>query len=174
MKSVIWAIFTVSLALNACARMPAARPDDFSLTLDWGTGALPPPFHYSYTIAIGPNLVGKFTYQPGYGPEDSVEIWKTDFNLESNDLDALYSTLAEKGMLCSSWSTGQPLLGGKSTSLIITASGKDYHVPSVSELTQSERDKVEAIIDTIRGYVPQAIWDEMNECQAEFEEGFEN
>ena len=58
--------------------------------------------------------------------------------------------------------------------MIITASGKDYHVPSVSELTQSERDKVEAIIDTIRGYVSQAIWDEMNECQTEFEEGFEN
>lgn len=174
MKTIILAIFAASLALSACARMPAARPGDFSLTLDWDTGALPPPYHYSYTITISPDLIGEFTYQPGYGPEDSVEIWKTEFNLESKDLEALYSMLDAKGMLRSNWSTGQPLMGGQGTSLVITASGNEYHIPSVSVLTRSERDKVEAVIETIRGLVPQTIWDEMKARQAEFDAGFKN
>ena len=76
-------------------------------------------------------------------------------------------------MLRSKWSTGQPLLGGQGTSLVITASGKEYRVPSVSILTRSEREKVEELIEIIRGYVPKSIWDEMDARQAEFEAGFE-
>jgi hypothetical protein len=174
MKTIIWAIFTASLALGACARMPAARPDDFSLTLDWDTGALPPPYHYSYTVIIGPGLQSVLTYQSGYASEDQVEVWKKEFTLETKDLDALYKTMAEKGMLSSNWPTGQPLLGGKSTSIVITASGREYHIPGVSELAQSEREKVEAIIEVIRGFVPQTIWDEMAARQAAFEAGFKN
>ena len=76
-------------------------------------------------------------------------------------------------MLRSQWSTGQPLLGGQGTSLVITASGKEYRVPSISVLTRSEREKVDEIIEIIRGYVPQAIWDEMDARQAAFEAEFE-
>lgn len=174
MKTIILAIFAASLALSACARTPAARPDDFSLRLEWDIGALPPQYHYSYTITISPDLIGEFTYQPGYGPEDSGEFWRTEFNLESKDLDALYSMLDEKGMLRSRWATGQPLMGAQGTSLVITASGNEYPVPSVSVLTRSEREKVETVIETIRGLVPKAIWDEMEARQADFEAGFED
>jgi hypothetical protein len=174
MNTILWVIVSASLALGACARVPGGRPDDFGLILDWDTGALPPPYHYSYTIAIGPGLVGQFSYQPGYAPEDQVAAWDKEFSLESKDLDALYKTLAEKGMLRENWATGQPLLGGQGSNLDITASGKEYHIPSVSVLTRSERDKVETVIEIIRGYVPQSIWDEMAARQAKFKAGFMN
>ena len=172
MKTVIWVIFTACLALSACARTPAARPDDFSLTLEWDTGALPPPYHYSYIITIGPGSEGQFSYQPGYAPEDSGKLWATEFKLDGKSLDALYKTLAEKEALRSNWSTGQPLLGGQGTSLVIIADGKEYRVPTVSILTRTEREKVEAIFEIIRGYVPKTIWDEMAARQAEFEADF--
>jgi hypothetical protein len=173
MKPLIWALFTACLAMTACARPSAARPDDFGLTLEWDTGALPPPYHYSYTITINPDLSGQFSFQPGYAPENLNEFWETEFDLQNIDLDALYQTLIEKDALRSKWSTGQPLLGGQGTSLTIIASGKEYKVPSVSILTRSEREKVEALIEIIRGYVPQTIWDEMASRQAKFEAGFE-
>ncbi len=173
MKMFIWVILTACLALNACARTSAARPDDFSLTLEWDTGALPPAYHYSYIITISPDLACQFSFQPGYAPENSSEFWDTEFNLASKDLDALYQTLAEKEVLRSKWSTGQPLLGAQGSSLVITAGGKVYRVPSISVLARSECEKVEAVIEIIRGYVPQTIWDEMAARQAEFEAGFE-
>jgi hypothetical protein len=174
MKTILWVIVSVSLALGACARVPDSRPDDFGLILDWDNGALPPPYHYSYSITIGPVLVGQFSYQPGYAPENQVEVWNKEFSLENKDLDALYKILAEKGMLRENWATGQPLLGGQGSNLDITASGKDYHIPSVSMLTRSEREKVEVVFEIIRGYVPQSIWDEIAARQAKFEAGFAN
>ena len=173
MKMFFWLLLTACLVLSACERTPAARPDDFSLTLEWDTGALPPPYHYSYIVAIGPGLAEKFSFQPGYAPDNAEDAWQTKFELGSQDLDALYQILVEKDMLRSQWSTGQPLLGGQGTSLAISAGGKEYRVPSISVLTRSEREKVDEIIEIIRGYVPQAIWDEMVARQAEFEAGFE-
>jgi hypothetical protein len=174
MKTILWIIVSASLALGACAHVPGERPDDFGLILDWDTGTLPPPYNYSYTIAIGPGLVGQFSYQPGYAPENQVEVWNKEFSLESKDLDALYKTLAEKGMLRENWATDQRLLGGQGSNLDITASGNKYHIPSVSVLTRPDREKVEAVFEIIRGYIPQSIWDEMAIRQTKFEAGFTN
>ena len=173
MKPMILAAFTACLGLTACTRMQAARPEGFSVTLIWDTGALPPPYHYSYTIAIGSGLTGDFSFQPGYAPESNNELWETKFEIEVADLDALYQTLAEKGMLRSKWAAGQPLLGGQDTSLVIKAGIEEYVIPSVSILASQEREKVDEIIEIIRGIVPSSIWDEMDTRQAEFEAGFE-
>jgi hypothetical protein len=174
MKLIIWVLFTACLGLTACARVQTTRPKDFSLILDWDTGALPPLYHYSYIISIGPNPAGRFTFQPGYAPENSGEMWETEFELQDTDLDVLYLTLIEKEALRSNWSTGEPLMGGQGSSIVITAGGKEYKVPSLSILTRSDREKVQALIEIIRGYVPTSIWDEMTVRQAEFEAGFEN
>jgi len=173
MKMFFWFLVTACLVLSACTRASTDRPEDFSLTLEWDTGALPPPYHYSYIVAIGPGLTEKFSFQPGYAPDFAEDAWQTEFELGSQDLNALYQTLVEKDMLRLKWSTGQPLLGGQGTSLVITADGKDYRVPSISVLTRSEREKVDEIIEIIRGYVPQAIWDEMDARQTAFETEFE-
>ncbi len=173
MKPITMAVFTACLSLTACARMPTARPEDFSLTLEWDTGSLPPPYHYTYIISIGPDLISKFSFQPGYAPENSDKRWVTTFELQSKDLDSLFKTLAEKEILRSKWSTDQPLLGGQGTSLVITADGEKYTIPSVSILTRAESEKIEEVIKIIRDYVPKTIWNEMNARRAEFEARFE-
>lgn len=173
MKTVSWALFFVCLGLTACSRGQAARPEDFSLILEWDTGALPPPYHYSYIISISPDFSGAFSFQPGYAPDNSGDLWETTFDLQNSDMDALYETLAEKGVFRSKWSTGQPLLGGQGTSLMINVGKEKYVIPSVSILARQEREKVEEVIEIIRGYVPKPIWDEMDVRRAEFEAGFE-
>ena len=172
MKTKIVVILLSSLLICACGRAPASRPEDFSIKFEWDTGALPPQYHYSFTIAVGSGLSGEFFYQPGYGDEASADLWQTGFDMKSKDLDALYQFLLDEGMLRSEWATGQPLLGGQGTSLVITTSGKTYQIPSVSGLTQPERSKVEAFIELLRGIVPQSIWDEMDARQEDFEAKF--
>jgi len=56
---------------------------------------------------------------------------------------------------------------------VVTAGGKEYAVPSISELQPEDRKRMEAAIDTIKNLLPQSIWDELDERQEAYESGFE-
>lgn len=174
MKKSIWMAVAFGLLLGACTGSPKSRPDDFYLLLDWNTGALPPKYQYAYRVEIGPQPQGRVTYQSGYSPEENTEPWIAEFSLKHTDLDALYKLLTEKDILRSDWAEGKPLLGGKSTSIKITASGTVFSVPSISVLGKTDRKSVEVVIEDIRSFVPQSIWDEIAALQAEHEENFED
>lgn len=162
-------IFILSaLLFVSCAAMPDEYPDDFSLVLEWDTGALPPEYHYQYTISIGPGPQGEFVYHPGYEatPENT---WITGFEITETGLQLLYDYLKSNNILRGGWASGQPLVGGQSTSILITAFGQQYLVPSVSEVSRNERELIERTIEEIRSYVPDTIWQEMNERQSDYE-----
>ena len=58
--------------------------------------------------------------------------------------------------------------------MIITAYGKEYQIPSISELEDADKLLVESAMDVICGYVPESVWEEMNDRQAQYEESFED
>lgn len=174
MKVTITLLFAAALAVSACAKTPSERPEDFSLSLDWNTGALPPQYHYRYVITIGPGVQGEFVYQPGYEEEEHINLWEEDFMLSDVQLDDLYAYLSNQNVMRTGWNTGNRLIGGSNTAVIINAYGKEYHIPSIAELKDADRDLVERVIDEIRSYVPQEIWDEMDARQKTHEAGFEN
>jgi hypothetical protein len=151
--------------------MPEKYPEDFSLVLEWDTGALPPEYHYQYTIAIGPGTQGEFVYHPGYeaSPENT---WITALMISGDDLQSLFEYLSENNMLRKNWQTGMPLLGGQGTSIMITAFDQQYLVPSVSEVSQNERGLVEQAIEEIKSYVPADVWAEMGSRQSDYEQNF--
>lgn len=151
--------------LSACGQIPSERPSDFSLSLDWDTGSLPPQYRYAYVISIGPGSLGQLFYQVGYDSQDQSRQWITDFSLSDDELDDLYAFLKEEGVFEIHWETGQPLLGGSTTALILTAYGNEYRVPNLAELSDHQQEQAEAIIEGIRSFVPQEIWDEMQEHQ---------
>ncbi|HUV15202.1 MAG TPA: hypothetical protein VMW28_01395 [Pelolinea sp.] len=173
MRSILFFVILLLIFSSACGKLPAEYPADFSLTLDWNTGALPPKYHYRTTVTIGPGSQGEFSYHPGY-EEESEYIWASSFDLTETQLQALYRYLKENNVMRERWKTGQPLIGGQGTSIIINAYGKEYHVPSVSEINQSDRQLIDTTIEVIRSYVPQEIWNEMDARQAEYDKNYED
>lgn len=167
-------VFLLALiVLSACSKPAAERPPDFSLVFEWDTGALPPQYHYAYVIRIEPDGTGELVYSPGYEPLTQPGAWRAAFTLSPDQMDHLFALLRGGNMLRSDWQTGQPLVGGQGTRISITADGNTYVVPSVSVLSQSERETVEKVMEGIRSFVPAGIWEEMEARQSQFEADFE-
>ena len=171
--SILLVIGTGIMAMG-CGARETQIPDDFSLSLDWNTGALPPKYHYTYVITIGPGAQGEFEYIPGYDSSGYSNQWITPFTLSEDALEELYTYLKNQDIFRASWKTGRRLIGGSITSLIITAYGKEYQIPSISELEDADKLLVESAMDVICGYVPESVWEEMNDRQAQYEESFED
>lgn len=172
LKSLFLFLPLLLFCFTACVTMPEKYPDDFSLVLEWDTGALPPEHHYQYTVALGPGPQGEFVYHPGY--EASAEnTWITPFLVNIGDLQSLFNYLRENDVLRKNWQKGVPLLGGQGTSIIITAFDQQYLVPGISEVNQNERGLVEQTIEEIRSYVPAEVWAEMELKQSEYERNYQ-
>ena len=169
MKVQLVFLLMISILISACLKPSSQRPSDFSLTFEWDTGALPPQYHYAYVIRIQPGSQADFTYAAGYEPLTQPDAWQAKFNLSESQLDALYAYLLENDMLKSGWKTGQPLLGGSGTRILIQAQGTAYEIPSISILDKSQRQSVEELMDYIRALVPDTIWQEMEKRQAQHE-----
>ena len=164
--------FSPTLEWNT-GSLPAERPQDFSLTLEWNTGSLPPQYTYMYVISLGPGLQGRLEYRPGYDPNDTSRQWVTAFSVSEQQMKELFFYLQNQDMFRSNWKKGELMMGGSGTSLILNAYGKEFHVPSISEVDHTEFARVDAAIEAIRALVPQTIWDEMDARQAEYEDHYE-
>ena len=167
-------IIGTGIVTTSCGAKEIQMPDDFSLSFDWNTCALPPKYHYAYVITIGPGHQGEFEYVPDYDNSGESNRWITSFSLSKDALEELYTYLKGQDIFRASWKTGRGLIGGSTTSLIITAYGKEYQIPSISELEDADRILVEEAMDLIRGYVPESIWEEMNDRQTQYEESYQD
>jgi len=170
----ILVIIGTGIMTMGCGAKQSQMPDDFGLSFDWNTGALPPKYHYAYVITIGPGAQGEFEYSSGYDSSGKSNRWIAPFTLSKDTLEELYRYLKNQGILRTSWKTGRGLIGGSTTSLIITANGKEYQIPSISELEDADKTLVEEAMDKIRGYVPESIWEEMNDRQTRYEKSYED
>ena len=173
-------IFSILLIIGTgimtigCEAKESQIPDDFGLSFNWNTGALPPKYHYAYGITIGPGTQGEFEYIPGYTSSGESNQWITSFSLSKDALEELYKYLKNQDIFRAGWKTEHGLIGGSTTSLIITAYGKEYQIPSISKLEDAEKILVEEAMDVIRGYVPESIWEEMNDRQTRYEESYQD
>ena len=157
-----------------CGAKESQMPDDFGLSFNWNTGALPPKYHYAYVITIGPGPQGEFEYSSGYESSGKSNQWIAPFTLTKDELEELYLYLENQDAFRTSWKTGRGLIGGSTTSLIITAYRKEYQIPSISKLEDADKILVEEAMDVIRGYVPESIWEEMNDRQTRYEESYQD
>jgi hypothetical protein len=165
-----FAFIFMAVLMTGCATTKAEMPDDFALTFSWNTGTLPPRYRYDYVITIGPGAQGEFDFVPGYGDENDANRWVTSFDVTQEDLRALYAYFRDQGFFDARWGNNDlERIGGSTTSLILTAFGKNHPVPSISALDGANLSKVEDAQDFIRQFVPDAVWDEMDFRQTAFE-----
>ena len=180
MKSInIIIIFTVTLFLvimlintTGCADTPEPA-EGLTVKLYWDTGTLSPEYYYYYRITIGPGLIGRFEYQPGYGEPPAPDIWKADFEVNQNQIDNLYQLIIENNLLKGQWEKADEIAeGGSFSSITITADGREYDIPGEPELKREDIKKTEEVSDYLRKMVPSYIWEEMESRQNQFEESF--
>jgi NitT/TauT family transport system substrate-binding protein len=149
------------------------RPADFSFRYTWSAGSMPPPYHYEYTIEIGPGTEGKITFLAGYAGMDAPQ-WVETFRVEDEDADRLYALVAEKKLMEKKWRTQEaPPVGGSSYWAQITSNGRQADIPS--HLESGDEAVVADVYEDMRALVPKSVWDDLmdryNRYQKEFKSG---
>lgn len=135
--------------------MPTSRPDDLAVTYSWRQGSLPPPYYYEYTISIRADGAGEIEMLPNY-PSDETPVWTETFTLSGSDLDELYAFLVRERFFQTKWAEEDiPPVGGSSQSLLVTAQGVEYWIPSFVEPSQSEA--ADRILVHVRLLAPSAL-----------------
>jgi hypothetical protein len=130
------------------------RPDDFSIHHSWREGSLPPPYHYEYSIYLGPKAEGKIVFYPNY-PTDDPPAWQERFNVDNKAFDELYTLMKEKQLFTRSWNEIEdPPVGSSLEWMEVTAGGTRIIVPSAIK----ESNIIDGIYVTIRSLVPRKIW----------------
>ena len=129
--------------------------NDLVVVFHWVAGSMPPPYHYEYTIKLGPSSQGQIDYQPDYAFE-GVPVWREEFTLESDALEALYDLLVTADVFTHPWqSVEDRAVGGSLQWLNVHYQGEDYAVPS----RVRETEELEALYGAIRACVPESVWD---------------
>lgn len=148
------------LILAACGpAMPETRPADFAVVYEWQAGSLPPPYHYAYTLVIGPDGAGALTYLPDYD-FNRPPVWTETFTVEAADLDQLYAVLVEQGVLRANWSAvDDPPVGGEVESAQMTVDGRTYAIPFA--VSPVDHGRVQAAYAAIRALAPAALWEKL-------------
>jgi hypothetical protein len=155
----------IGMMLTACSaldRNPApaeTRPDDFHAEYEWTEGSLPPPYHYEYTIRIGPAGEGAVEMIPDY-PSDQAPVWVEEFIIQHADMDWLYLQMLEKEVFTTNWrTTDEPPVGGSSESLSVAAGGRVSEIPAY--VVSGQEQAAAEIYAAIRSLVPQSIWEKL-------------
>jgi hypothetical protein len=173
MKSRFITLALLALFTAGCSGEPEVkpRPDDFSFQYNWAAGSMPPPYHYEYTIQIGPGPFGKATLVPNY-PGADVPVWTEDFTITEQQLDDLYNLVTQKNMLRNNWrEMSSPPVGGSTHWAAITAGGERYTVPSTLET--SEEVVVDDVYESVMAMVPSAQWSKLLDQRAEYERDYQ-
>jgi hypothetical protein len=141
-----------------------ARPEDFSVSYEWRAGSMPPPYHYEYSIQIGPGEQGKVVYRPDYD-SDKVPTWTEPVTVTKQHLADLYGIVMDRKLLREKWGNVQdPPVGGSVQWAEIVSGGKTYEIPR--HLQGFQQDAAATLYDAVKGLVPQETWDKL-EAQRE-------
>jgi len=162
-------LFILATLFFGCTFQNPEMPEDFSLTYSWNNGSLPPEYRYEYVITIGPGPQGELDYVPGYGDNNDVNRWVTSFDVTIDDLETLYQYFNAGKYFDAEWESGLERVGGSTTSILLTAFGKEHRIPSISQLEGADLQKVENAQVHIRSVVPGSVWAEMEKRQEAFE-----
>ena len=130
-----------------------AMPADFAVHYAWSTGSLPPQYHYSYSVHLGPGSGGRVDFRPGYdGP-----TWTERFPVSDAQLRALYATLRERGVFDREWPQGTPMVGAAGEWLEAVAGGRRAKLPDMPR--DEDRAALREVYAAVTALVPAGVID---------------
>lgn len=160
-----------SFACAPLGKETKLRPADFSLQYHWSEGALPPPYHYEYTLHLGPGSTGLIEFWPDY-PNPGTPVWTETFELKEGDLDKLYTLLQTKGLLEEQeWQSQGAPPGTSGDGLQVTVEGRQLLLPSYVEREDGTQVLAE-VYEAIKRQVPESIWAKLIEQYEQYKEDF--
>jgi hypothetical protein len=132
---------------------PRTLPADFAVRYEWGNGALPPPYHYDYTVHLGPGAGGgRVEFRPGH---DSVPVWTESFPVTEAQLRRVYAVFMARGVFDRAWSEGEPVAGGETEWLEATAHGRSVTLPS--QPRGEDRPALREVYAAVKAVVPNGV-----------------
>jgi hypothetical protein len=141
------------------------RPEDFCIQYWWREGSMPPPYHYEYSICLGPGSAGKIVFYPDY-PMEEPPVWTETFSIDDKVFNELYSSVVEKGLFKKRWTDIEdPPVGGSLEWMEVVAERNRVMVPGAIKEAQTVAD----IYVMVRDLVPAQIWSELMRKRDEYE-----
>jgi hypothetical protein len=129
---------------------------------------MPPPYHYEYTIRIGPGLQGEIVFYPDY-PGQGTPVWTEPFDADQEALDALYA-LVEERVLGRDWiKVDDGAVGGSLEWMSGMVDGQRFHVPSRVE----GEEALEPVYAAVKALVSDAIWAKLRAQREQYEQDYE-
>jgi hypothetical protein len=143
----------VSAAPRSGSKAPSAKAMQVRYT--WRAGSVPPPYHYSYTIALGPGARGQMWLRPAYeGGSDPVYTEK--FAVAPAAMQKLRATMISRGVFSRKWEEAGPRerpVGGPTESLKVSASGREWSLPTFPQGEGADED-AQAVRAAVNAVVP--------------------
>ena len=129
---------------------------------------MPPPYHYEYSIYLGPGPEGKIVFYPDY-PMDKPPVWTETFRVDDKALDELYASIIEKELFNRRWTEIEdPPVGGSLEWLEVVTHEDHMVVPSAI----NESETVNSVYSMIRSLVPVSIWSKLMRRRKQYETGY--
>ena len=130
------------------------RPESFYIRYSWREGSLPPPYHYEYSICLGPRSEGKIVFYPDY-PMDKPPVWQESFSIDDKALDELYSLIKGRELFTKRWTEiDDPPVGSSLEWMEVIAEESHIIVPSAINESQVVND----VYSMVKSIVPEQIW----------------
>ncbi|MBE7555497.1 MAG: hypothetical protein HS126_30985 [Anaerolineales bacterium] len=147
------------------------KPADFSLQYHWSESALPPPYHYEYTLHLGPGSQGLIEFWPDY-PNPGTPVWTETFELKAGDLEKLFTLLQAKGLLEAQERSGQgPPPGAPADGLQVTVEGRQISLPSYAA-GEKEAEGIAEVYEAVKAQIPEPIWTKLMGQYEQYQQDF--
>jgi hypothetical protein len=135
---------------------PAGLPPDFALRYEWREGSVPPPYHYEYTIHVGPGAQAEILFYPDY-PQHDPPVRREQLAVSPEALAAVYALMKRLGVFRRVWrQLERHTVGGSHAWLEVTAAGRTVTVPSV--LAPDQAKIIAPVYEAIRALVSEPMW----------------
>jgi hypothetical protein len=160
--------------LNATTPTPSSEmPTDFKVVYEWRAGSMPPPYHYEYSVTLGPGEQGKIDYWPNYPGMADTPMWTEPVTPTQSQLAGLYKMAVDNQLMRTNWPTVYPPpVGGAVDDARITASGKDYSIPS--NAGPSTRPALDTFYHAVKAVAPYSVWDELEARRKQWAQDYQN
>jgi hypothetical protein len=143
-----------------------AIPPDFSLQYFWSGPTVRPPYHYEYTITIGPGLRGNVSYSPDY-PNHNPPHWQAPFEIPQEAMESLYELAVKINLFRPSWKQRASLAVGGEQAWLNAFEG-ELHASIPTGLIGKDLAQAQPFYEAIRVLVPQTVWDQLEALRQKY------
>jgi len=177
MKNLIFALLMLAV-FTSCAKSQDSLFKDWSdVQYFYTAGPLPPPYHYSYDVAVNRNGVSILTYRLGY--ETNKDPLTYNFNVCADDLKLLEEKIVSSNLASGKIEAvpeGRHPIGGSLNKVRLICTNPNPDLDQPPKMIESPyfpkdeyKENLQELYDFIKKLVPEDVWTDVKTKKEEFE-----